>query len=105
MIDILIFGVIAGVWAWWLVTLAIKRGWLNWLQTNAPCDWVWLLFTCHYCMSWWSSLGACVAAAVVTGNWALLVSAFIGTFVGKSLLDRSQNISDNGRKREDREMD
>ena len=87
MLDILIFGIIAGAWAWWLVTLADKRGWLTFMQTNAPCDWVWQLFACHYCMSWWSSLAACIAAAIVTGNWALLVSAFIGTFVGVKLLN------------------
>jgi hypothetical protein len=87
MLDILLFGLIAGVFAWWLVTLAYKRGWLEWLQIHAPNDIIHTLFSCHYCMSWWSSLAACIAAALVTGNWALLVSAFIGTFVGVKLLN------------------
>lgn len=85
MLDIILFGIIAGVMAWWLVTLADKRGWLTTLQSNAPNDWVWQLFSCHYCMSWWISLIICIIAVIFTGQWELMLSAFIGTLVGVKL--------------------
>ena len=87
MLDILVFGLVAGHFAAWLITLADKRGWLATLQTNAPNDTIWTLFTCRYCMSWWISLTLMLAASFVTGNWWLLFGALVGTMVGKNLAE------------------
>ena len=87
MLDILVFGLVAGHFAAWLITLADKRGWLATLQTNAPNDTIWTLFTCRYCMSWWSSLAMSIVAAIAFGNAWLLIAAFVGTMTSRKLLE------------------
>ena len=87
MIEIFFFGLIVGCFAWWLITLADKRGWLATLQTNAPNDTIWTLFSCNYCMSWWISLIVCLTVCIISGHWLLLPSVFVATLTSVKMLN------------------
>ena len=86
MLDILFFGLIVGCFAWWLITLADKRRWLEWLQINAPNDTIHTLFSCHYCMSWWTSLGVSLVVCIVSGEWQLMAGVFVATLISVKML-------------------
>lgn len=51
-----------------LRTLAIKWGWLEWLQVNIENHLLHQLFNCSFCQSFWLGLAICVFLAIF-GHW------------------------------------
>ena len=51
-----------------LRTLAIKWGWLEWLQVNVTNNLLHQLFNCAFCQSFWLGLVICVFLAIF-GHW------------------------------------
>lgn len=51
-----------------LRTLAIKWGWLEWLQVNVENNLLHQLFNCSFCQSFWLGLAICVFLAIF-GHW------------------------------------
>lgn len=87
MTEILIFGLISGCLAAWLLTLATKWKIVEYLQASEKVP---LLINemagCPFCMSWWVSVAICLAAAVATGDWLLLAAVFVSTMTSRYLL-------------------
>lgn len=87
------FGVIAFVcWvavvallAAFLLGLAVKWHWLEWLQVHAPNAFFEQLFNCKFCCSWWVCVVLSLTLCVATGQLALLVVPFCATVIAREL--------------------
>ena len=55
----------------WTV-LAKWKVW-EWLQVHAPNDFLYRLFQCKFCCSWWMSVAGAVVISLVLGNWLYLL--------------------------------
>nr|DAT75923.1 MAG TPA: Protein of unknown function (DUF1360) [Caudoviricetes sp.] len=62
-----------------LRTLAIKWGILEWLQVNAPNKFLYELFTCEFCQSFWLGMGICAFLSIFVHWWLLFVPIFSST--------------------------
>ena len=72
----------------WAINLAYKWGIVEWLQVNAPCELLYKLFSCDYCMSWWVSVCLTVVAVLATQCWWCVFIPFASTMVSLCLLTR-----------------
>ena len=73
-----------GLAASWLLALAKKWGWLEWLQVHAPTDWLNELLRCPFCCSWW----ACVILSLIllpVGGWKMLLVPVCATMIARRL--------------------
>lgn len=68
-----------------LLALAQKWGWLEWLQVHAPNDFLYKLFSCHFCSTWWVCVVLALGALAVTGNWTLLIAPPCATMIALRL--------------------
>lgn len=84
--DFVAVAVIIATFDGWLLTLGYKWGVIEWCQAHAPCDLVWKLFDCQYCLSWWSGLLLSGIAALIGGCWWLLLCAFVSTKITQKLI-------------------
>jgi len=68
-----------------VLSLAKKWGILEWLQVHAPCDFLYNLFMCKFCCSFWVSMAISLTLSVVTGNWLLMAAPVCTTIVTREL--------------------
>ena len=68
-----------------LLGLAVKWHWLEWLQTHAPNDFFNKLFNCKFCCSWWVNVAISLTLCVVTGQWLLLAVPICSTVITREL--------------------
>ena len=68
-----------------LLGLAAKWHWLEWLQTHAPNDFFNKLFNCKFCCSWWVSVVISLTLCVATGQWWLLAVPICSTVIAREL--------------------
>lgn len=68
-----------------LLGLAVKWGWLEWLQVHAPNDFLAKLFNCKFCCSWWVSVAISLTLCLVTGQWWLLAVPVCSTIIAREL--------------------
>lgn len=68
-----------------LLGLAAKWHWLEWLQVHAPNDFFCKLFNCKFCCSWWVSVLISVTLSLTTGQWVLLAVPVCSTIIAREL--------------------
>lgn len=78
--------VVVALLAAWMLTLAGKWGWREWLQVHAPCDFLYKLFSCDFCCSWWLGCFISLTLFVITGRWEMLVIPTISTMITRRFL-------------------
>lgn len=79
--DFLCWCIVVGLLAAWMLTIADKWGWREWLQVHAPNDFFYKLFMCNFCCSWWLGVVISLTLLAVTGQWALLAVPTISTTI------------------------
>ena len=62
-----------------LLSLAVKWGWLEWMQVHAPNEVLERLLGCKFCVSWWMCVAVSSAAWAVTGYAAFAGVPFCAT--------------------------
>ena len=75
MIEFLCTVVIVSLAVKFLRTLAIKWGWLEWLQVNVDHPILSQLFRCEFCQSFWLGLAICVFLAIFVHWYFIFVPA------------------------------
>lgn len=73
--------IVVALLAAWLLTLADKWGLREWLQVHAPTDFLYKLFICNFCCSWWVCVAISVFLSVVIGHWEILAVSPISTMI------------------------
>lgn len=68
-----------------LLALAAKWKWLEWLQVHAPNDFFGRLFNCKFCCSWWVCVGISLTLCVATGQWILAAVPICSTLIAREL--------------------
>lgn len=68
-----------------LLGLAVKWGWLEWLQVHAPNVFFEKLFNCKFCCSWWMCVAISLTLSVAAGNWWLLLAPVCSTVITREL--------------------
>lgn len=81
---ITVFVIIATLAAF-LLALAEKWGIIEWLQLHAPSDFLHRLFSCPFCLSWWTCLALSVVAFALSGDYVALTTAPCATMITRSL--------------------
>lgn len=65
--------------------LAVKWGWLECMQINAPNDFLYRLLTCKFCCSFHVSMIISIVVCLVVGKWALLAVPVCATIIAREL--------------------
>lgn len=65
--------------------LAVKWGWLEWLQVHAPSEFFSKLFNCKFCCSFWMGVLICVTLFVITGKAMVLLAPVCTTVITRDL--------------------
>ncbi len=73
--------IVVGLLAAWMLTLADKWGWCEWLQVHAPCDFLYKLFMCNFCCSYWLGCIISLTLFVIIGRWEMLIVPMISTMI------------------------
>lgn len=81
-VNIVLWGVVLGCIAGWLLKLADKWDVLEWLTLNSPNDFVYRLVSCEFCRTWWTSVVLSVLLLSVACEWWVLLVPFVATGVG-----------------------
>lgn len=81
MINFLIFVVLTSLLAAFLLSLASKWGWIEWLQVHAPTDFFNKLFSCKFCCSFHMGMIISIILCVVTSQWYFLAIPVCSTVV------------------------
>ena len=68
-----------------LLGLAVKWNWLEWLQVHAPNEFLHKLFSCKFCCSFWMGLAISLTLCVATGEWILLLAPVCTTVITREL--------------------
>lgn len=68
-----------------LLALAQKWGWIEWLQVHAPTEWLNKLFSCKFCCSWWVCVAISLTLLVLTGQWPFAVVPVCSTMIARLL--------------------
>lgn len=85
-VDFLCWVAVVALAAAFLLGLAVKWHWLEWLQVHAPNDFLNKLFSCRFCCSWWVSVVISLLLCIITGNWILMLVPFCSTPIAKLLV-------------------
>lgn len=85
-VEFLCWVVVVGLLAAWILSLAGKWGWREWLQVHAPCDFLYRLFMCDFCCSWWLSVVISLTLLVVVGRRFMLAVPFCSTLIAAKWL-------------------
>ena len=85
MIRFLCWVAVVSLAAAFVLALAKKWGWIEWLQVHAPSEFLHRLFSCPFCCSFHAAVVLSVAAAAVTGDWLLLLVPFCSTVITRLL--------------------
>ncbi len=68
-----------------LLSLATKWKWIEWLQVHAPNDFLYELFSCKFCCSWWVSVIISLTLSIATGEWLLMAVPVCSTVIAREL--------------------
>ena len=69
----------------WLICLATKLGFVEWVQINGN-EFFHKMFSCQFCLSWWTNVLVCVVLSVILLNPTYLLYPFITTTITRKLL-------------------
>lgn len=77
MITYLCYVVLVALFVKFVMTLANKWGWIEWLQFNAPSDFFYKMFSCEFCMSFHLGMVCAIVLVVFTRDlWLLTIPIF-----------------------------
>ena len=76
MIDFVCWVLLVALLVMFLRTLAIKWGILEYLQVNAPNEFLHKLFTCSFCQSFWLALFICIFLAIFVKWYLIFIPLF-----------------------------
>ena len=76
MIEFVCWVLLVALLVMFLRTLAIKWGILEYLQVNAPNEFLHKLFTCSFCQSFLLALLICIFLAIFVHWWLIFVPIF-----------------------------
>ncbi len=67
--------------------LALMKKWnvIEWLQVHAPSETLYKLFSCPFCLSWWTGLVISAVAAFVTRDSVLVFVPLFSTVIAVRL--------------------
>lgn len=92
-VDFLIAVFLVALFAAFILSLAYKWGFIEWLQVhgiNSKKDSVNDLFSkwasCNFCLSWWIGVVLSVLAALIVGDWHLLCVPFFSAVITKHII-------------------
>lgn len=85
MINFLAFVVFVSLLSAFLLTLAWKWGWIEWLQVHAPNEFFNKLFSCKFCCSFHMGVVISLIISVVSGNWFLLAVPVCSSVIASKL--------------------
>lgn len=77
--------VVIALAASFIMSLAVKWGILEWLQVHAPNDFLYKLFSCKFCCSWWTCVGISLILFLALGWWPLLLVPICSTVIAREL--------------------
>lgn len=86
MIEFLCCTIVISLAVAFLLTLAKKWGWLEWLQVHAPSELLNRLFSCPFCCSWWLSIIICLILLAATGRWEFIIVPVCSTPISSRLV-------------------
>ena len=69
----------------WVICLLRKVGFIEWVQVHGN-DFFHKLFSCDFCLSWWTCCVLTVLWMLVTGEVDMMYMPFIGTMISRFLL-------------------
>ena len=84
-VDFVCWVAVVALSAAFLLALAVKWKILEWLQVHAPNDFLYKLFSCKFCCSWWVSCLISLTLCVVAGRWQFLLIPFCSTLITREL--------------------
>jgi len=84
-VEFLCWVAVISLAAAFLLGLAAKRGWMEWLQVHAPNEFFERLFNCKFCCSWWASVAISLTLCVATGHLILLAAPICATIIAREL--------------------
>lgn len=84
-VDFVCWVAVVALTAAFLLGLAVKWKWLEWLQVHAPNEFLGKLFNCKFCCSWWVSVIISLTLSVVTRQWWLLAVPVCSTIIAREL--------------------
>ena len=80
MIEFVCWVFLVALLVMFLRTLAIKWGILEYLQVNAPNEFLHKLFTCDFCQSFWLGMAISVLLAIFV-HWYLIFIPFFSSVI------------------------
>lgn len=86
-VNFLCWAVVVGLLGSWLLTLADKWGVREWLQVHAPNEFLYELFMCNFCCSWWVGVIISLFLLVVTGQCEMLAVPLISTTITRKFYE------------------
>lgn len=84
MMYLLTIIIVSGVSSF-LICLADKWGFIEWVQVNGN-EFFSKMFSCHFCLSWWTNVAVCIMAALILREWTVLLLPFATTNITKRLI-------------------
>lgn len=84
-IDFACWVAVVGLAVAFFGSLAVKWGWLEWLQIHAPNDFIHKLLMCKFCCSFWMAIIICLVLSIVTGDWWIMIAPLCSTVIAREL--------------------
>lgn len=68
-----------------VMSLAVKWGWLEWAQVHAPTELIGKLLNCKFCVSFWMSVIVSLIGWAIGGQYTMLFVPFCSTVIAREL--------------------
>lgn len=68
-----------------LLNLLGKWNFIEWVQVHGN-DFFAKMFSCWFCLSWWTNVIVCIFIAIIMRDWRFLLLPLITTILTKKLL-------------------
>ena len=68
-----------------IMSVAVKWGWLEWAQVHAPNAFFEKLLGCKFCVSFWMSVIASLIGWAVGGMWWMIFVPFCSSVIAREL--------------------
>lgn len=85
MIDFVCWIAVVSLAAAFFLSLLSKWKVIEWLQVHAPSEFLYKLFSCKFCVSWWTCVIISLTLCVATGWFALMAVPICSTIITREL--------------------
>lgn len=85
MLTFVLTTLIVALLASWIILFISKIGLREWVQVHAPLL-ISQLFSCDFCLSWWTSLAVAVCFGIAAGDIIIFLTAFAATPLTRHLI-------------------